>query len=270
MILPKPKDLKRFTSTDSEVVPIYELDNGVDVDSRFPSGFSFFDEAMAGGFKEGDLTIISGVSGHGKTFLAESLTYNFCKQGFPTLWFSYEVLPYHLDRHFKAMGMNEFYYAYSPKKNESGEIDWIKEKIIEGVDKYLTKIIIIDHLDFVISKKAKTSDTQAVSYKQVVTELKSLAIELNIIIIVLAHLKKIENNREPEMQDIGYSAGIFQLADYVYLINREKNKIGGGMGEEYGEEFFTNNSFIKIVKNRETGLLKRIKAECINNRLQQI
>ena len=250
-----------------EVSPIYEIENETDDNTKFPSGYNTLDESLAGGFKEGDLIIISGVSGNGKTLLAESMTFNLCSKGFPVLWFSYEVLPSQLDKHFQAMGMGKHYYAYSPTKNESGEIDWIKAKIKRGVEKYLTKIVIIDHLDFVVSKKVKNSDTQAISYKQIVTELKSLALELNIIIISLAHLKKIQNDREPEMQDIGYSAGIFQLADCVLMINREKQGGGERMGYEDEEEIFTNSSFIKMVKNRETGILKKFRVEYINYRL---
>ena len=268
--IPDEEDLK-FIILDDEVEPIYEaIDKSVYNTERFKCSFKLFDDAMNGGFKSGDLAIISGISGEGKTTLAQTLTYNFCKQGLPCLWFSYEVSLEHLHKKFEDMGISDFYYAYSPKKNTTGKIEWVKAKIREGYVKYGTKIIFIDHIDFLIPTNLKTTDNQSIMLKNIATELKTLAIELNVIIICMAHLKKLPNDKEPDMQDIGHSAGIFQLADYVLMIHREKNKGYKSFGGDTNGETYTNNSIIKYVKNRETGQLKFIKCQYNNGKFVEV
>jgi len=227
---------------------------------RFKSGFSEFDNIMEGGFKEGDLVVISGISGEGKTTFAQTLTYNFCKLNIPTLWFSYEVSLTHLDRKFREMGISDFYHAYSPEKNTTGKLDWVKFKIKESWRNHLTKVIFIDHIDFLTPDDNKTSDNESISLKKIATQLKTLAIELNVTIVLIAHLKKLPAGKEPDMQDIGHSAGIFQLADYVFIVWREKINNGNKFSSE-NTEIATNRSIIKLVKNRETGQLKYIKCQ---------
>ena len=166
------------------------------------------------------------------------------------------------------MGMANFYHTFVPEKNTSGKIEWIKEKIKEGWIKYATKVIFIDHIDFLTPSSVKTSDNEQIALKRIAIELKQLALELEVTIVVMAHIKKIDDNREPRLHDIGYSAGIFQLADYVFMIYREKITNSGLVSTE--GDMATNNTFIRILKNRETGDLKYIKATYSQGRFIQL
>jgi len=254
-----------------EVIPLKDAIDKKKLNcDRFSCGYKRFDDAMKKGFKGGDLVIISGVSGQGKTTVAQSLTYNFCKNNIPCLWFSYEVSLEHLHSKFTEMGINDFYQVFVPKQNTSGKLEWIKSKIRESKRKADTQVIFIDHIDFLTPSSVTNSDNQAIALKKITTELKTLAIELDVVIVTMAHLKKLEGDREPEMQDIGYSAGIFQLPDYVILIHREKNKSYKGFESENQGSTYTNNSIIKYVKNRETGELPYIKCQLINQRFIEI
>lgn len=266
--LPQLEEMVNQNIQDDNIVPVYDAKTQKGNEDRFSTGFERLDEVMNGGFKEGDLVVLSGVSGEGKTTMGQTFTYHLCKKAVPTLWFSYEVSPEFLDKQFTEMGLNSFYLAYTPKKNTTGKLKWIKDKIKEGWTKYATKVVFIDHLDFVLGTDVKDSDTQAIAFKKIATELKALAVELNVVIVSIAHLRKVPPGKEPDMQDIGYSAGIFQLADYVFIVQREKEK-QSGMGKEEGT-LYTNNSFIKIVKNRETGQLIYIKCQHQNGKFTQL
>lgn len=267
MAIPKLQDFI-FNINGDAVKPLIECISEEKIKAkRFSTGFQVFDDSMKGGLKAGDLMIISGVSGYGKTTFAQTLTYNLTKKEVNTLWFSYEVSLEHLHTKFQEMGMEKHYHAFTPEKNTTGKLDWIKDKIKEGWIKYETNVIFIDHIDFLIPTNLKSSDNQSIFLKNIATELKSLAIELDVIIVAMAHLKKIENGREPDMQDIGYSAGVFQLADYVVMVHREKNPNYGSFGGDESGDVFTNNSIIKCVKNRETGQQKFIKANLVNGKL---
>ena len=255
---------------EDKVLPLKEIvsQNKKQYD-RFSTGFKDFDNAMNGGLKNGDLVIISGISGEGKTSYAQTMTYHLCKNAIPCLWFSYEVSLEHLDNKFKTMGISDFYEVYTPQKNTTGQLDWIKYKIKESWAKWGTKVVFIDHIDFLTPADIKSSDNEAIAYKKIATQLKSLAIELDMIIVCMAHLKKLPEDKEPGMQDIGYSAGIFHLADYVLMIWREKIKDKKLYSKEPTGYIATNRTIIKIVKNRETGILKFITCQYINNKFVQ-
>lgn len=271
----KIKDLKMEDFNFIQDDPVILLKDAIDLKKqnceRYKTGFNIFDKAMNGGFKDGDLAIISGVSGEGKTSIAQTLTYNFCKNALSCLWFSYEVSLEHLDTKFKRMGIENFYNIYTPKKNTTGKLAWLKSKIKEGWIKYATKIVFVDHIDFLTPSDVRTSDNETIALKKIATELKSIAIELGITIICMAHLKKLPDGKEPDMQDIGYSAGVFQLADYVFIIMREKIKQKSKYGiEKIGEDVYTNNSILKCVKNRETGINKILKLQYQNEKFTEI
>lgn len=253
---------------DDKVMPLKEIVDKKNRNfDRYKTGFSIFDEAMSGGLKDGDLVIISGVSGQGKTSVAQTLTYHLCKNAVPCLWFSYEVSVEALNNKFEDMGISDFYEVYHPKKNTTGEINWLKAKIKESWIKYNTKVVFIDHIDFLSPTNIKTSDNETIALKKIATELKTLAIELDIVIVCMAHLKKLPEGQEPGMQDIGYSAGVFQLADYVFMVWRQNFKTKG-INDPSGD-LADNSSVIKIVKNRETGQLKYVKANYINSKFIQ-
>jgi len=256
---------------EDEVVHISEaIDPKKRCGDRYKTNFEIFDKAMNGGFKDGDLVIISGISGQGKTSFAQTLTYNLCKNAIPCLWFSYEVSVEHLDNKFKKMGIESFYSIYTPKKNTTGKLDWVKHKIKESWVKHATKVVFIDHIDFLTPSDIKTQDNETIALKKIATELKGIAIELGIVIVCMAHLKKLPDGKEPDMQDIGYSAGIYQLSDYVFMIMREKVNTGKGLKRDYEGDIYTNNSIIKIVKNRETGSTKFIKVSYEREKFSQL
>jgi len=260
--------------TDDEVLPISEIVKNKTTKNtdRFKSNFEVIDKAIDGGFKAGDLVIISGISGEGKTLYAQTLTYNFSNAGISCLWFSYEVSLEFLDRKFQAMGLQDNYLAYAPKKNTTGKLDWLKYKIKESWIKYATKIVFIDMIDFLSPVNIQSRDNETITLKKIAQELKTLAIELDIVIITMAHITKLREGEEAGMQNIAWSSGIYQVADYVFMISREKIKQKKQFREveSGGEDLCTNNSFIKIVKNRETGQLKKIKCQYVDGKLIQL
>jgi replicative DNA helicase len=262
-------ELDRFLNAGDKIVLLKDIPF-LEGTEKYSLGFKVFDDALANGVKDGDLVVISGRSGEGKTTFAQTLTYNFCRRGVPCLWFSYEVSLKELDRKFREMGILDFYEVAVPEKNSSGKIEWLKEKIKESWAKFNTKIIFIDHIDFLIPNTSRTSDNEQSSLKRITTELKQLAIDLGIVIITMAHIRKIEEGKEPGLHDIGYSAGVFQLADLVFMVFREKISSAGLENRGVSGDIFTNYTFVKILKNRETGVLKFLKLQYANGKFFEI
>lgn len=263
----KDDEIISLYSYDDDVIPIKDAVKKDTSEDRFKISLDSLNEAFDGGFKSGDLVIISGASGMGKTTFSQTLVYDFCKQSIPCLYFSYECSVEHLNKKFLKMGIDEFYYAYTPRRNTSGEIGWIKEKIKEAVEKYSVKAIFIDHIDFLVPTNIKTSDNERIILKNITQELKGLAIELDIFIVLMAHIRNVHEKKDLDMHDIGYSAGIFQLADYVIMVQQTETKKDFGVSSG---DLTNNERIIKIVKNRETGLLRFQKVAFNNNRYMPI
>jgi len=70
-------------------------------------------------------------------------------------------------------------------------------------------------------------------------------------------MKKTDN---PDLNDIGYSAGIPQEADFVFIMNRETNPDPDNMN------FYTNHTEIILRKNRLTGLTIRGWFDFVDNK----
>src|SRR3972149_1342200 len=103
--VPNLNELNNFLSSDDEIKPIYEIANQIrESGDYFSVGYLVFDKALNGGVTEGDLIVVSGRTGNGKTLYAMSLTYAFNKTAIPCLWFSYEMNLKEDWKKFEAMG----------------------------------------------------------------------------------------------------------------------------------------------------------------------
>ena len=118
------------------------------------TGLFKLDDMMEGGLRPGDLMILSGRSGMGKTTVGLNLMFNYVKHN-PIL-FTYEMQVDKIYAKLLKMGMGDDPNVFTPKRNVSGDINWIGDRIAEAIRKFQSKIIIIDHLDFLTAEH--TSD----------------------------------------------------------------------------------------------------------------
>ena len=251
--------LKEFTKvkTDDFIVPLQDAcENNGEHTEAFPIGFPWLETAMTvkgqekGGVRAGDLVVLTGMSGNGKTMMALNITKNMSEH-FGCLWFSYEVIMDNLYAKFKEMGVNleeKNNLIYAPKKNISGNLKWIKEKIKEAVEEHMVNVIFIDHIDFLTPLKEK-NDPRRIVIRDICQELKDIAVEFKIAIFLIAHIKKVQG-REVEMQDLSESGGLYQIPDYVLAISRgfDKRVVNGK-----DLTVPTNEGVIKFLKNRFLG-----------------
>lgn len=241
-----------------------------DMSISYPTGYKVYDEAFMGGFKDGDLVVLSGFTGHGKTHFAQSITHNMVNAGQPCLWFSYEVGMGELWRKFKAMGVEDSFLAYSPERVINQKVDFVAQKIIEARDAFKTKIVFIDHLGFLATDPANYDQNLSSNYATQLTticrKLKSIAVAEGVVIVLLAHLKKpAKNTDEPSYHDLKDSSGVAQEADSVVLIHRQKLDSGSKYTNDSSDgEIYSNESKVKIEKNRRTGATKIFKVEMWN------
>lgn len=234
----------------------------------FKTGFDDFDNSMRGGTSEGDLIVITAQTGQGKTSFAQTLACNMSKNNVPILFFSYEVLVENLWRKFEDMGMSKSSIVYSPFRVATGSVDWIEARVLEGIKKFGIKIVIIDHLGYLLPKKqtydSSLNSNYAAYLSGVARDLKILALKNNLVVMLLAHVKKTE---KVTMNDIRDSGGIATEADFVFILERQLQKLGKSQtlnGD--ASNLYTNETFITMAKNRPWGDTPRILCEMKNSR----
>jgi replicative DNA helicase len=251
---------------DIDIVPISEATTGRgELSTPYPLGFPVFDNAMKGGVREGDLIIITGISGMGKTTLMQNITVNLAKEALLPLWFSYEVLIDNLYAKFKEIETEDL-PIYVPKKIVSGNTDWLAKKITMAIDKMGVKFVFIDHIDFLQPKNSNTADQRRIVLRDICQELKNIAIDKRVVIFLVAHTKKVQG-REVEMQDVAESSGIYQICDFLISVNRKTEKVNQ---DNMIVDVMTDTSVAKILKNRLTGECAFFVFKVFNNKMIDI
>lgn len=252
-----------FTAKDKIVHISEAVKNDGEYSEPYSIGYPIFDSVMKGGVRGGDLIVSTGRSGHGKTTWLENITFNLSRFGHPSLWFSYEVLIDHVYAKFKEMGMSkEELLVYLPKHNVSGETSWIKEKVQKSYDEFGTKFVFIDHIDYLTPMDVKNSDQKRMALRQICQELKTMAINLEVVVFLVSHVRKVTMGRHVEMEDIAESSGIYQLSDFVFAVERN-TQIEEVNGKKF--EIFVDGAKVRMLKNRLEGVNPLMDFDLENN-----
>ena len=245
------KQLENALSDD----PVVHIENTTNHNGEYtkpyPIGYAVLDEAIKGGVRAGDLIVGTGITSHGKTTFFQNISVNLSNAGNKCIWFSYEMLADNFYAKFKEMGCDcKNLKLYAPKQMTSGNLEWVQEKIKEGLEKYNTKFVFIDHIDFLVpQQKLRNSDQKRMVIESICIELKTLAIKLEVVIFLISHVKKVQG-RAIEVQDTKESISVSQIADVVLVAERYVEVINMG-GKK--TEIFTGESAIRFLKNRIGG-----------------
>jgi len=219
----------------------------IDSEHTYPLDMPPIDTALLGGFSLGEVIVVAGQSGHGKTTLIQDWSVTLSSGGqskrekLPSLWFSYEVLAKPLWQKFEGMGATVDTPIYMPRFNESGDMDWLIEVIERAIVKWGIKVVCIDHLGFLKPPRGNYANA-ADAVTNTVRSLKKLAVKHGLIILLPVHIRK-TMSKTPDLNDIRDSLGIAQEADTVFFIAREKDDSG----------LATQKAKVWLVKNRKTG-----------------
>lgn len=222
-------------------------------DDVFPIGIEIFDNAMDGGVRDGELIVVSGPTGQGKTTFLQNLTINLDKIKVPTLWFTYEMSPWYLKEKFVTMGQTKKLLTYAPTDDLYMKMSWMEDMIKEAKNDHLCKIVFIDHLHYLLPLLAGTNSSLMIG--SIVRELKRLAVKTETIIFLIAHTKKIYQDEDLDLSSVRDSSLVVQEADFVFLVERLKKEKRRGSGIKKEGTLWTDNSRVQLAKNRRTGLM---------------
>ena len=251
------KDANKFPElSDEKITPIYDI---VDISREnmikgkrirgVITGHDELDYCMEG-MLPGDLIILSGQTGVGKTLTAQSFAMNMLNQGKEVMFFSLEMLPSELVQRFIMINTQvpSFHYAgfgrqsqltHTEEKRVDSTVSKLRNlplyfytgqdkldfKLLDDVStravrKYNAQIIFIDHLHYFARGNAQTRSTDI---GDLVRDIKMLARRLNIPIVLISHLRKIGDYKtEPSIDDLRDTSFSGQDADIVLLLQRDK------------------------------------------------
>lgn len=203
---------------------------------KFDCGIPTLDKYTEG-FEGGELIIIAGATKHGKTLLCQTITNNMSLKGTKSIWFSYEMPVKQFVKRFPKLPL-----FYLPQTIEGNAMAWIEAKIWEAKIKYGVKAVFIDHLHFLFDMVQNGNVSLQIG--MLMRKLKKLAMKHNIVIFLIAHLKKVKLEESPTLDDLRDSSFIGQESDSVIMIARKC---------ENGE--YQNEAKIYVQTHRRTGAM---------------
>lgn len=187
-------------------------------------------------FEEDWLVVLTGASNMGKTSLVLNIANELSINNIPSL-----ILPF--ERGIKTVGKRFLQVMTDKKQSELDEfsggdldelvkdvkekpiyfsvptIDQLKDTISRAKKLFGIKVVLIDHLDYLVRK---SSDNYNVATATTLQQLKSLAQEFNILFIVVHHTKKPEGTltqtRRLKMEDLKGSSSLYQDPEAVIMI----------------------------------------------------
>lgn len=205
------------------------------------SGMYALDRCIQG-FRGGELTVLSGKTGHGKTLFAISLTKKFANAGQNSLWFSYEVGTFDFLEKTKDKDDNLPFF-YLPLHLIPNRLDYIEFKVKEAKKVSHLHAVFIDHLHYLCDLKDIKLN---IEISRVMRWLKVLAVKYNIAIFIIAHVQKMTDLKVAEIDNdhLRDSSSVAQEADNVFFVIRSPKE--------------DNLAKLKITKNRWQGHRNKI------------
>lgn len=195
---------------------------------------------MIGGIRPKELTVISADTGAGKTTFCVNLICNLLQGNPYGFWINswemdYEVIVRKvasnvLGYKFKTEGFNQtqkkLFKEWMQKNNvfinpkrSKADISTLRKQIELASKVYDIKYIMLDHLDYV-SDTSSAKETHE-KIKEVVSGMHELAMEYEVHIFLIAHMKQTDSMTKPHMGMLKGSSAIKQYADNVLMLENK-------------------------------------------------
>lgn len=227
--------------------------------------FTYYDQLdqITGGFYPGELIVLSANTKQGKTTFAQSVTLNLAEHNQSVLWFTLEMSWQELTRKFMKMsGSNVELPIFYPIDNSKLCVTWIEELTQKAIKEKDVKLIVIDHLHFLLPlRDFHTSISFLVG--GIVRDIKKVAVNLGIPIILIAHPGISRDEEEISWKNIRDSSFITQESDFTIVMSRIYEKVAK-------EKIATNRAKISVELNRRTGNVGKIELLHTNGRFHNL
>lgn len=214
----------------------------------------------------GELVVVTGPTGEGKTTITMTITQNLAMSGIGTVWFTLEVTPWQFLKKITGKGKDKTKLPifYLPREKDDPAIEWIERRIIEAKVKFDVKVVFIDHIHSIFSLDRIQYRNSSISLEigDMIAKVKQIALRENLVIYLIAHTKDNPDgsvSREPTKESIRDSGLISRIADTIIGVWRVPNS------DDAKKELKTNTrrpigekdtwAKVRIMKNRREGTL---------------
>jgi len=208
------------------------------------------------GHRRGELTVITGPTGIGKTTILSQLTLDYCSQGVNTLWGSFEIKNHRLAKkmicQLAGKDLSKFRYEFDAYSEQFGrlplyfmsfygstDIDQVLDAMDYAVYVHDVQHIIIDNLQFMMSGQGAGYEKFDMQDKAI-EKLRMFATHKNVHITIVIHPRKVEDGHALGIASVFGTAKATQEADNVIIIQKgkkyrylsiKKNRFDGSIGE---------------------------------------
>ncbi len=215
-------------------------------EERFETGITGLDEILKG-FRKNQLIVLAAPTKSGKTSFCVELTIRL--ENLNPVWIPFEESAEELVRKFHDRNEQPPLF-YTPQNITGNTTGWIEKRVVEGKVKYGAKIFFIDHLHFIVPFSSDRLDTRI---GQAMRELKQIAKKHEVMIVLVAHLKKTNMVVSPTLEDLRDSSFIAQEADTVMMLWRKTYR------DDDGDMIISNETLLSVQANRRTGSTGNVK-----------
>jgi len=228
-----------------------------DEDDVFPLPWDNVNKKIGGGLEKKNLTVIGAMAGIGKTSISIQIAYHLAKQyNIPPLItclemsriklatkivqldkdLTYEEVDYnHALMYARDLEGLDMYFAYSPTITPEIYYNTVRN----ARDRYGCELFVFDNLQLLV-----TSDKES-DYAKAVKMFKRIAMELDVMMLLVSQPRKLNTERKPTYDDLKGSAAISQGGDLIILMHRRRKK-----GDVDMIDSFESKTLIIVDKSR--------------------
>lgn len=199
---------------------------------------------LTGGFRRKQLITMFAHTKHGKTETTLWLTSLFPEIApviIPLEQSAEELISQRIERGYARPKV------LSPRRHDAFvSTEWIEEKIVEGIAKHNTGMVVIDHLGYIDTLGKHSKENLAFRIGQIMKQLHFFAEKWNVCIILLSHISEGDEGKPPSLMDLANSSDIKKESDTVIAIWRKntlKKKI----------RIYENKTLLSVLANRRFG-----------------
>lgn len=182
-------------------------------------------DRLTGSFLPGEILIIGGGTGNGKSVLAQNIAYQLAMAGKMTLFITLEMTKEQtLSRMYKMCkdeDEEETLGAMVAFQRASAVTDKHVGILMKKASEMGMNLVILDHLHFL----PRDTNNIRTEIGRITKHFKECAVEYKIPVIILCHINRgQEKGEKPDLQHLKETSAIEQDADMVGFVYREKGK----------------------------------------------
>lgn len=208
-----------------------------------PTGWMSVDQLL-GGLRDGELTVVTGETGSGKSTWTTALAVHQLDQGQSVMIAPFESRPWEVLAKILSMRTRKCAYDMSPQEAEAEvpslinlpcylldrhgptPLQEIKDAVYHAVHRYGVQLVILDHLHYLL---AAGGDDERKAIDHAVREIKGWTLDLQVHIVLVVHPSKLQTDSrgrliKPGLNNLKGSSAIKQEADNGVRVWRHRSE----------------------------------------------